>query len=101
MSTSQNRNELEAMLNEEDTLESRLVFHATNYAEREHFLDQKDSYQTSWLLPYLDRESLIEEPLLFLSLLHARTEYLPVSCSPMFPQTDMLTPFAGGMDDVG
>lgn len=41
--------------------------------------DQKDRYQTTWLLPYLDVESLIDEPLLFLSLLHARTTYAPVS----------------------
>ena len=36
-------------------------------------------YQTSFLLPYLDVETLAEDPLLFLALLHYRTAHEPVS----------------------
>ena len=39
---------------------------------------QTVKYRTTWLLPYLDIESLAEEPLLLLSLLHHRTAYTPV-----------------------
>lgn len=38
----------------------------------------KEVHHTTWLLPYLDVESLAEEPLLFLSLLYNRTVYDPV-----------------------
>ena len=40
--------------------------------------EQKVTSQTTWLLPYLDVESLAEDPLLFLSLLYHRTAHTPV-----------------------
>lgn len=53
--------------------------------------DQKDRYQTTWLLPYLDVESLVEEPLLFVSLLHARTAFAPVDFT-IFPDRGQAEP---------
>ena len=38
---------------------------------------QSVQYLTTWLLPYLDIESLSEDPMLFLQLLHKRTTYSP------------------------
>ncbi|KAK5175485.1 uncharacterized protein LTR77_000624 [Saxophila tyrrhenica] len=40
--------------------------------------DQMMRYQTSWLLPYLDEETLAGDPLVLLSLLHYRTGHTPV-----------------------
>lgn len=57
--------------------------HLFDMLERMALEDQKDTYQTTWLLPYLDLESLVEEPLLFLALLHARTAHSPVSLFAM------------------
>ena len=62
-----------------DPKSAALMPHILSYMERIALEDQKDRFQTTWLLPYLDFESLVEEPLLFLSLLHARTIHAPVS----------------------
>ena len=46
---------------------------------------QEDStvrHQTTWLLPYLEIETLAENPLLFLGLLHYRTVHGPVRSLP-------------------
>ena len=54
-----------------------LAIHAMNNL----MLDEETGVlRTTWLLPYLDIETLAEDPLRLLSLLHFRTAYLPVSC---------------------
>ena len=55
-----------------------LLPHMQNCIEHVLLEAVKERTRTSWLLPYLDIESLAEDPLLLLSLLHYRTAYDPV-----------------------
>jgi hypothetical protein len=64
----------------DDPVRHMVIHHIIDRTMRNEL--QEEIYKrhcTSWLLPYLDVESLAEEPLLFLSLLYNRTAYDPVS----------------------
>lgn len=69
----------------EDPAAAFLAPHLLSFMEHMVLEDQKDRYLTTWLLPYLNVESLVDEPLLFLSLLNARTAHSPVSPSLTSP----------------
>ncbi len=66
-----------------DPIQLALAPYVDGYINRLALEDQEQRYQTTWLLPYLDVETLADDPLLLLSLLHYRTAYAPVS-SPTF-----------------
>jgi hypothetical protein len=62
-----------------DERERLLYPHLMHALNRMCLEDEAERYQTTWRLPYLDIESLAENPLLFLALLYYRTTHEPVS----------------------
>ncbi|QDS69564.1 hypothetical protein FKW77_007963 [Venturia effusa] len=58
-----------------DRLDSRQAYeYVQSSIEYDRFVE---AHQTTWLSPYLDQETLSEEPLRLLSLLHVRSAYEP------------------------
>ena len=63
----------------EAAVQRALTPHVLGFLKGLSLQEQSASHQTTWMLPYLDIETLADDPLLLLSLLYNRTQYEPVS----------------------